>query len=127
MSLGGCGGKPTFDVTGKVTYNGKPLAKPNGKIVFVGPGGEQAAADIGQDGSYSASKVAAGQNKVAVFYSNPNFQKPTRPPPGSKTPPKSSPAYLTPEDYASPETSKLTVEVKQGTTYNPELSGPAIP
>ncbi len=128
LSLGGCG-KPQFDVTGKVTYNGAPLAKPNGQIVFVGPDGTQVAAPIAQDGTYTATKVTGGLNKIAIYYLNPNFSKASRPkgPPDPKNRPKVSPQYLTPEALASVTTSGLSKEVTQGTVCDVELTGPPIP
>jgi hypothetical protein len=131
LSLGGCG-KRQYDVTGLVKYNGAPLAKPNGQIVFVGPDGSQAAAPIGPDGSYTASRVTAGMNRVAVYYSNPAFAstKQSRPRRGEAPPgemPARPPAFLTPEHYASPDTSKLETKVEKGAVFNVDLTGPPIP
>src|SRR5579871_3018109 len=85
----GCGGPKQFDVTGKVTYNGSPLTAPGGQIIFIGPKGEQAAAEIGPDGTYRVAGVWAGPNKVAVYYTNPALtarkNKP-RPRPGDPVP-----------------------------------------
>jgi hypothetical protein len=128
LSLGGCG-KRQFDVAGKVTYNGAVLAKPNGQIVFVGPDGSQREAEIGLDGTYKATKVTAGPNRVAVYYPNPSFKKMSRPkgkPDPGMRPPKND-LYLTPEAFASPDTSRLEVEVTDGTVYNVNLKGPEIP
>ena len=127
VSLGGCG-KPQFSVTGTVKYNGAPLAKPNGLIVFVGPEGTQVSAPIGLDGTYTALKVAAGLNRVAVYYPNPAFTKVARPSglPSSKNRPSASPQYLTPVQYSSPETSKLTSQVDKATVFDVDLTGPAI-
>ncbi len=129
LSLGGCG-KRQYDVTGKVTYNGAVLAKPNGKIVFVGPDGSQIEADIASDGTYKASKVTAGLNRVAVYYPNPSFKRMSRPKgkvDPSQRPPSNNNQYLTPEDFASPETSRFQVEVKDETVYEVNLKGPEIP
>jgi hypothetical protein len=129
LSLGGCG-KRQYDVTGKVTYNGAVLAKPNGQIVFVGPDGSQVAAEIGLDGTYKATKVTAGLNRVAVYYRNPSFKKMARPKgrvDPSKRPPTNNPQYLIPEAYASHETSKIEVEVTGVTDVNINLKGPEIP
>jgi len=128
ISLGGCA-PPQFDVTGQVKYNGAPLAKPDGQIVFVGADGTQASATIALDGTYTA-KVSAGLNRVAVYYPNPAFKKAVRPkgvPDPTKRPDTSQPQFLTPDKYASVETSKLQIEVAQGTVFNPDLKGPAIP
>jgi hypothetical protein len=129
MGLGGCVGKPQYDVSGKVKYNGSPLDKPNGQIIFVGPDGKQVAAQIAPDGSYSAPKVSGGVNKVAVYYSNPSFGKVARPrgePDPKFRPPTVSP-YITPEQYASVDTSGLTIQVAQGTVFDVDMTGPKIP
>jgi hypothetical protein len=128
LSLSGCG-KRQYDVTGQVKYNGAALAKPNGQIVFLGPDGTQAVATIGADGTYTASKVSAGLNRIVVYYPNPSFTKPARPkgePDPKYRPPTTSP-YLTPEKYASVDTSQLSIEVAQGTVFNVDLTGPPIP
>jgi hypothetical protein len=129
LSLGGCNGKRQYDVTGQVKYNGAPLAKPDGQIIFVGPDGSQVAAPIGQDGSYTAHKVAAGMNKVAITYPNPAFKKAVRPrgEPDPKFRPDTGSLYLTPEKYASVDTSELSTQVAQSTVFNVEMTGPAIP
>lgn len=131
ISLGGCGGKlPQYDVTGKVMYNGVPLAKPDGQIVFVGPDGTQVPATISPDGTFKAAKVTSGLNRVAIYYPNPAFTKPTRPaggPSPKSRPAATAPQFLTPEKYASAETSQQSVEVKEGTVFNVEMTGPAIP
>lgn len=127
MCLGGCGPQQ-FDTTGQVTYNKAVLAKPEGQIVFMGPDGSQVSAPIGLDGTYTAAKVTAGLNRVAVYYPNPGFKKPSRPKgaPDPKNAPTSSPMFLTPEKYADVATSQLSVEVKEGTVFNVEMTGPPI-
>jgi hypothetical protein len=129
VGLGGCMGKARFDVTGKVKYNGAALAKPDGQIVFVGPDGEQVTATIDSDGTYKATKVPGGKNQVAVYYPNPAFQKVARPKgvPDPKNRPAISSPFLTPEKYATPKTSGYSVEVKAGTVFDVDLTGPPIP
>jgi hypothetical protein len=127
--LSGCGGVSKYDVTGKVTYNGAPLAKPDGQIVFVGPEGTQVTAPISEEGTYTAVNVVSGSNRVAVTYKNPSFAPPARPKgvPGPNDRPVVTSPTLTPEKYASAEKSGLTVEVKEGTVFNVEMTGPNIP
>jgi hypothetical protein len=129
--LSGCGDRQV-EVKGRVTYNGTPLAKQGGKIVFVGPQGTQLVADIGPDGTYLAAKVPAGLNRVAVYYPNPDAvggkklpgrPKKGQPPPVSARPP---PAFLTPSKYASPDTSALSVQIEAGTIFDTDLVGPKI-
>ncbi len=128
----GCGGPdPTADVTGTVTYNGAPLNKPGGKIVFVGPAGSQVVADIAADGSYRAPGVPAGPNRVAVYYPNPEAKMGEKHlPEKGRIPPKVTPPmpppFVTPYKYASPDTSELAVTVGPGTVYNADLVGPKI-
>jgi len=129
LSLGGCGGTRRHDVTGQVKYNGAPLAKPNGKIVFVGPDGSQVEGTIGQDGTYKAARVTAGLNRIAIYYPNPAHKRASRPK-GKATMadrPVDSPVYLTPETYANTETSELSTEVGPGTVFNYDMKGPPIP
>ena len=129
VSLGGCGGgKNQYEVTGVVKYNGTPLNKADGKIVFVDPDGGQVEAPIGLDGTYKA-KVASGLNRVVVYYPNPSFTKAARPSgePKPKNRPAPSSPFLTPEVYSNAETSKLSVEVGQNTVFNADLIGPNIP
>jgi hypothetical protein len=123
----GCGAK-TYDVNGQVKYNGSTLDKPGGQVVFIAPDGAQVSAPISQDGTYRASKVPAGPNRIAVYYPNPTFQN--RPKPKKNEPPVSTGTdelYLTPPKYASADTSELTVQVAQGTVFNIDMTGPAIP
>ena len=124
---GGCG-PGSHDVTGRVSYNGAPLDKPDGQIVFIGPDGDQVAAGIGPDGSYRAPGVVGGPNKVAVYYPNPKAKrdKVTRPKPGEPPPPPTAP-FLTPAKYASADTSGFSVAVKKGTVFDADLTGPKIP
>jgi hypothetical protein len=126
---GGCG-PGSHDVTGVVTYNGVPLDKPGGQIVFVGGDGRQVAAAVAPDGAYRAAGVPAGPNRVAVYYPNPKAQAKNREAgklkPGERPPPP-LPPYLTPEKYATPDTSGLTANVGPGATFNADLTGPRIP
>jgi hypothetical protein len=62
LALAGCGGG-TGTVSGKVTLDGSPL--PAGRIVFFGPKGKSATAEI-KDGQYTASNVPAGDVKITV-------------------------------------------------------------
>jgi hypothetical protein len=131
VAAGGCWGPGQFDVTGQVKYNGTPLASPDGVIVFVGPNGKQVSAAIGLDGTYRAAGVAAGLNRIAVYYPNPKAQggKALRPRKGEAPPPPSAtpPLFLTPARYAAVETSDLSVQVEEGTVCNLDLTGPRLP
>jgi hypothetical protein len=58
----GCGGSADL-VTGKVTYNGQPVA---GEVVFVGRDKKQAACPIADDGTYKIKAPPKGEVVVLV-------------------------------------------------------------
>lgn len=143
--LTGCS-QSAGDVTGVVTYNGKPLA--TGNVCFVGPDGIPRTGLIGPTGSYSVSGVGVGTAKVTVSSPNPNAQASERGGGGRKAPegrgsgakggrenpkleqPEPSPAdaalakqwVAIPELYSDPMKSNLSTLVKSGSnTYNIEL------
>ncbi|QVL30767.1 hypothetical protein KIH39_18175 [Telmatocola sphagniphila] len=126
LATSGCG-VPHYEVTGKVTYNGAPLAKSGGKIVFVGFNGDQAAADIAEDGTYKAPGVVAGPNQVAVYYPNPKASrdKSTKLKPGEYR--TSIPPLLTPSSYADATKSGLGCQVAKNETFDVDIKGPKIP
>jgi hypothetical protein len=68
LAIVGCGRPSTSDVTGdvsgKVTYAGKPL--PSGIIVFVGLDGTHVPSQIHLDGSYVAQRVPVGTAQITV-------------------------------------------------------------
>lgn len=125
----GCGGDPTAEVSGTVKYNGAPLAKDGGQIVFVGPNRAQVVAPIDQSGNYRATNVLLGVNQVAVFYANPNAKAGRRMPEKGKplAPVASVSPFLTPTKYAGIDTSELKCDVKGQAVFNVDLKGPAIP
>jgi hypothetical protein len=127
VGAGGCWGPSQFDVTGQVKYNGAPLDKPDGQIVFAGPNGTQVAASIGPDGTYRATKVAAGLNRIAVYYPHPDLRSGKRFPKKGEPPAPSTPTFLTPARYASVSTSDLSVQVRKDRVFNIDLTGPPIP
>ncbi len=135
FGLAGCSGGVHTDVTGKVTYNGQPLPKPGGMIVFVGPDGSQTATPIEVNGSYTAKSVPTGVSHIAVYYPNAAVTnaKPEKKPPkkpekaAATTPPPVVSTFLTPDKYAVVDTSGLSVEIAEGTVFNADLTGPKIP
>ncbi|MFO0951158.1 MAG: hypothetical protein U0835_08400 [Isosphaeraceae bacterium] len=131
LLVAGCGGDPSKPklgrVSGKVTYQGKPVTK--GLVTFVpssGPGtqtGQSAVGEIGGDGSYSLTTfengdgAVLGQHVVIVQAreEDPAIEGGSMPIPDAKgriniKPPK----HLVPEKYASTESSPLKFEVKEG-------------
>jgi len=126
LGVSGCGTR-RYDVKGQVKYNGEPLRLPLGTVVFVGPDGSQVSATIDEEtGSYWARQVLAGSNKVAVYYNNPKagkvLRKEAKQSPNAKPPPP----FLTPEKYASTETSQLAKDVNEDTEFIIELTGPPL-
>lgn len=132
----GCGSK-TADVTGKVTFQGKPVVY--GTVVIIGSDGLPKAGDLKPDGTYRVADVAVGPVKVAV--SSP-------PPPGSEPPkkakvaggrdageddkqppPAATPADAAvaknwvplPEKYGDPDKSGLTATVAAGQPLDLDL------
>lgn len=63
----GCGGG-VGDVTGTVTYKGKPL---DGGSIQYRSGGKTVAAEISKDGKYSVAGVPAGSASIVVSYVDP--------------------------------------------------------
>jgi hypothetical protein len=74
FAAGGCGPR-TADLTGKVTFDGKPVVF--GNVVLIGADGATRYGPLQPDGSYRVDKVPVGPAKVMV--SSP-------PPPGAGPP-----------------------------------------
>jgi hypothetical protein len=129
LGASGCGARQ-YDVSGKVTYNGAPLDRPDGQITFIGPKGEQVMAMIGPDGIYTAVNVASGLNHVVVSYPNPKAKRDKKAKPKLGDPMWTQETiespFLIPEKYGSADTSGLTVTVEGITTYDVPLGGPEI-
>jgi hypothetical protein len=111
----GCGGRG--DVSGKVTYKGKPV--PFGTVLFEGSDGNLSQGNIRADGSYSVSPpVATGEAKVAVNSPNPKssdlipINRDGAPP--LKPPPDIPGWFPIPKEYGTPSTSGLTYTIKRG-------------
>jgi hypothetical protein len=110
----GCGGRG--NVSGKVTYQGKPLVF--GTVLFEGSDGSLRQGNIGRDGSYAIRDVAPGEAKVAVSSLNPKssdfvpmIREGGKPPPPRPDIPGWFPI---PEKYDAPFTSGLTYPIKGG-------------
>jgi hypothetical protein len=127
---------PQGQVSGKVTYQGKPL--PGGQVRFLTSKGLLFSGDIDPEGNYKL-KAVVGEAKIAVDNSmlKKNSESPridlrhrpgAQPPPGVKVDDEPSATlagtYLPlPEKYQSPETSGLTCTVKSGSqTHDIELT-----
>jgi hypothetical protein len=114
----GCGGQGKGTVSGKVTYQGKPL--PSGFVTFVPEQGAALHSEIQSDGSYRMNNVPLGAVKISVepksaqdtlkssaMPRNPkDFSK-------AKTAMTESDAKI-PSRYADPNKSQLTYTVTKG-------------
>lgn len=123
LSSGGCGGPN--QVSGKVTFEGKPVSL--GTIVFVGADGAPQTSLIASDGTFEVMGLRPGLAKVAVISLDPAGLDPTFEaelqdkfakmgltfPTVAQTP---SDWFPIPHAYADVETSQLTADIKPGTT-----------
>ena len=87
-------------------------------------------ASIGPDGVTRASKVAAGSIESILLYSKPtgqDLEKNTTEARQRRAESPTQPAFLTPPEYASADTTEFSSTVGKGTVFNPSLKGPEIP
>jgi len=102
-------------VSGKVTYNGKPV--PLGTVVFQAndPNGHNATGAIGSDGSYTLQTEKPGDGALLVDYKVSISAIEGGEVALDYVPPKPiKPKRLVPEQYENPETSGLTRKVESG-------------
>jgi hypothetical protein len=123
VALAGCGGDNRARVSGKVTYQDKPL--PGGTVVFVTEdNGKQDRAPIQPDGTYSAANVPMGNLRVGVEPATKgaignmpiDAAKPVIPAdsPAAKVYGQSGAAYVDiPENLRNPATSNITLKVEK--------------
>lgn len=122
LTFAGCGPKrpETAQVSGRVTYQGKPVVE--GRIMFQPEQGRPATASIAADGTYRLTTFEAGDGavlgrhrvtiesrRITVPNAPKSFADETKAPVG---PPKVE--WLVPEKYSNRETSPLTADVKPG-------------
>jgi hypothetical protein len=115
LTLLAAGCTPGFgDISGKVTYKGKPVA--GATIMFYDVANNSVPAIVDADGNYKVEKVAAGTAKIAILVPIPIvFASPTGK--GGGTFSTDKPALTPPKipaKYSNPEQSGLTYEVKKG-------------
>lgn len=111
--------RKTTTISGKVTYNGKPVTV--GAIYFHGDGDQLAMAPIHKDGSFTATDVPIGDVKVSLRVQDPGVyaQKLSK---GGDAPQIGDPADGTagvtsiPPKYADVESSGLTYSINAKTT-----------
>jgi hypothetical protein len=112
LAAAGCG---RGDVSGKVTYKGKPLVW--GTVQFEGSDNLLKQDNINSDGTFNVRGVATGEAKVAVSSINPqssDFQVRVREGEKPKPRPKVEGWFPIPEKYNTPYKSGLTYEIKRG-------------
>jgi hypothetical protein len=122
LSLTGCGGKRTGFVTGKVTYQGRPLT--SGAITFHGEDGRTDSGAINAEGNYVVPNAPTGAVKVTVVVRVVKSIAPPRSGPGgtaTKHPDEGkqprAPAVVPvviPARYEDPDKSGLTFQVRAG-------------
>ena len=118
----GSAGPSMAKVSGRVTYQGKPVTKGTISFVTVDEGGRNATGEIGPDGSYSLQTeepgdgariggydVVISSREDAILDYIPKVPVP--------------PKFLVPQKYSSPQTSGLKrAVVKGGNTINFDLT-----
>lgn len=112
VAIAGCGGRG--DVTGKVTYQGKPLVW--GTVQFEGSDNLVKSGNINSDGTFTVRGVATGEAKAAVSSINPassDFQL-RGPQAKAQARPEVKGWFKIPEKYDTPFGSGLTYEIKRG-------------
>ena len=115
LTLAGCGatGPGMAQVTGKVTYQGKPVPKGTVSFVPTAPGGRNATGQIVESGEYRLQTENPGDGALTGDY---NVSISARDNavldyiPKKPIPPK----YLAPAKYENPTTSGLKATVKSG-------------
>lgn len=135
VGMAGCGSKsgqlPTAPVTGRVTYQGKPV--PRGEITFVPtasqPGVRNAYGTLDEQGRYRLTTYREGDGAVLGTHQVMIVAREELPadvgkqmtPDGILVPGKQAKSLI-PERYSDPATSGLTAEVKDGRNeFNFEL------
>jgi hypothetical protein len=137
LLVAGC--RRQASISGKVTYNGKPM--PGGSITFIpveGGGGGTARIDP-KDGSYELPNLPVGKMKIGVTANRepamPGGKRGYGPPKDSGAPSEAmkgasdstggQSVVISPE-FTDPQGSPLEFEVKPGkNTHDVEVSGPA--
>lgn len=115
VGCGGSGGPEMARVSGKVTYQGKPLTKGTISFISADPNGTNANSVIGPDGSYSLQTTnpndgaVVGEYRVIVSDVDPNALNTAAP--GE---PVKKQERAIPEKYEKPDTSGLTRKVVSG-------------
>lgn len=114
----GCGGQAKGTVSGKVTYQGRPLS--SGIVSFVPESGAPHYADIQSDGSYRMVNAPVGPVKIGVQSkpkqsASPSARMPRNPQDyGKLEADMNQKESILPDQYTDPNKSGLTYTVKKG-------------
>lgn len=119
----GCGGKSRADVTGTVTYRGRPVV--SGSVVVIASDQMPYYGTIQTDGSFTVRQVPVGPVRLGVHSPDPYYEPPAPPEvkadlearrqkAGIELPPKPPKGawFKIPSRYGEPSQSGLTGEVK---------------
>jgi len=108
----GCGDRAGAEVTGRVTFNGKPLQA--GKVTFYHPDrpGRNVIADIRPDGTYHVYACPSGDVKVTVQPLPPRAKGTSRGQPYTGAKKAAAPVPLIPAKYTDPATTDLICPVR---------------
>ena len=120
LAAGGCG-RNTGSVSGKVSYQGKPL--PGGYVNFMSEGENNTfkTSQINEDGSYSVSGLSVGPAKISVQGLSAR-RLADLPGQGGKDQKVQQKQVFVPDKYGNTDTSGLKYEVKPGSqSYDIEL------
>jgi hypothetical protein len=120
VGAGGCGNRAT--VSGKVTYQGRPVTY--GAVIFVAGDGTARSAVIAPDGSYKIEGLSPGTLKIGVISPDPSKgrsarrqHKPAPPQDGAADSPGTQGVawFPLPTQFEPPSTSGLDCTVESGT------------
>ena len=112
LVIAGCGPR-TGEVTGTVTYKGKPVR--SGNVMLLIDGAAPVYAELKDDGGFALSKVAIGKYRVTV--SSPDPARPVLVKGESVATPKGPPDprwFALPASASDPEKSGLQFEMVRG-------------
>jgi hypothetical protein len=111
--VAGCGAGQG-NLSGTVTYKGKPLAL--GSVVIAGSDGAVKSGEINSDGAYEVKGITAGSIKITVSCPDPGAMQFHPRKKDSKAPPPKdrSKWFAIPQDYNDFNKSGLTFKLKRG-------------
>ena len=125
LAAAGCGEGRNCTLTGKVSYQGKPVVY--GVVLVQCADGTRSATNIRPDGSYTVERLLAGPVKIGVNSPEPpdpaaqpgRAAQPARPagPPANPPAVDKSKWFKVPDEFGDAETSGKTTTVAAGTTH----------